>query len=200
MQGHVFRCRHCKEIRPKRSKDQRYCGRAACQKARNNDWRRARYAVDPDYRANQRAGTDAWLASQGGSAAYYRSYRRRRKEQRQQESQRKEQRQQESQRKDQRQQESQRKEQRQQESQRKEQRQQESRRKERPQQELQLQELAADVKRATTLAPTSRVTENANSNARTAQSAVKSGRYSLLPLGSANSNAILVELSIISCG
>ena len=72
-----FRCRHCKKLRLKRSAEQRYCGSEACQKARKNAWRRRKLEVDPDYRANQRASTQAWLASQGGSGAYYRRYRKR---------------------------------------------------------------------------------------------------------------------------
>ena len=74
----LFRCRHCKKLRPKRGPEQRYCGSQACQKARNNAWRRSKRATDPDYRVNQQASTQAWLASQGGSAAYYRGYRKRR--------------------------------------------------------------------------------------------------------------------------
>jgi hypothetical protein len=59
--------------------DQRYCGARECQKARKNAWRREKYAQDSDYRANQRDSTNAWLDEQGGSAAYHRTYRRRRK-------------------------------------------------------------------------------------------------------------------------
>jgi len=64
----------------KRTKGQQYCSHAACQQARNNTWRREKYEADPDYRANQRASTKAWLESQGGGAAYYRAYRKQRKE------------------------------------------------------------------------------------------------------------------------
>jgi hypothetical protein len=92
MQEHRFRCRHCKKIRLQRTDGQQYCGDAACQQARNNAWRRERYEVDPDYRANQRASTKTWLESQGGAASYYRAYRKRRKQQ-----QRKQQRQREEQ-------------------------------------------------------------------------------------------------------
>lgn len=152
MEERLFRCRDCKKIRIKRSEDQQYCGSGPCQKARNNAWRRAKYEVDPDYRANQQASTKAWLASQGGSAAYYRGYRKRRKEQ-----------------------------------QRKNQRRQE------PQDKKQ----AANAEQATGQALTSAAAESANSNAKTPQSPVKSGRYRLSSCDTANSNAILVELSII---
>jgi hypothetical protein len=74
-----FRCRHCRKLRRKRTGDQRYCGERACQKARKNTWRREKYAQDSDYRANQRDSTNAWLGERGGSAAYHRAYRTRRK-------------------------------------------------------------------------------------------------------------------------
>jgi hypothetical protein len=79
MGDQLFRCRHCKKLRNKRSKEQHYCGSEACQKARKNAWRRSRLKADADYRANQRASTQAWLDSQGGSGAYYRNYRKRRR-------------------------------------------------------------------------------------------------------------------------
>lgn len=75
-----FRCRHCGKLRRRRTKEQSYCGESACQKARKNAWRRAKYSTDADYRSNQRDSTNAWLAEQGGSAAYHRAYRRGRKE------------------------------------------------------------------------------------------------------------------------
>lgn len=74
-----FRCRHCRKLQRKRTVDQRYCGTQACQKARKNAWRRGKYAQDFDYRANQRDSTNAWLGERGGSAAYYRAYRKSRK-------------------------------------------------------------------------------------------------------------------------
>ncbi len=144
MEEHLFRCKHCKEVRVKRRPEQRYCGREVCQKARKNAWRRHKYETDPDYRANQRQSTDAWLASQGGSAEYYRRYRKQR------------------------------------------------------------QKLAAHrggiADRDTHQAPKSATTASANSDATTPQMRVISGRYKLLPCGSANSDAILVDLSVIPTG
>lgn len=75
-----FRCRHCRKLRRKQTRDQRYCGETQCQKARKNAWRREKYAQDSDYRANQRDSTNAWLREHGGSAAYHRAYRKRRKD------------------------------------------------------------------------------------------------------------------------
>ncbi|MCP4895676.1 MAG: hypothetical protein GY906_01775 [bacterium] len=67
-------------MRRKRTGSQRYCGECECQKARKNAWRREKYAQDPDYRANQRDSTNAWLDEHGGSASYHREYRKRRKD------------------------------------------------------------------------------------------------------------------------
>ena len=144
-------------MRVERIEDQRYCGGDPCQKARKNAWRREKYDVDPDYRANQRASTEAWLASQGGSAVYYRTYRKRRKER-----------------------------------QRKEQR-----RKEAHREDGQQNEPPASADPTTGQARRPLTTASANSDAKTPQSPVKSGRYRLLPYGTANSDAILVELSVI---
>ena len=74
-----FICRHCQRIRTARVQDQKYCSEKACQGARRKAWSKAKYACDPDYRANQKASTDAWLETQGGSAGYFRKYRKRRK-------------------------------------------------------------------------------------------------------------------------
>lgn len=75
-----FRCRHCGKLKRRRTREQSYCGASACQKARKNAWRRAKYSTDADYRANQRDSTNAWLEEQGGSATYHRAYRQKQKE------------------------------------------------------------------------------------------------------------------------
>jgi hypothetical protein len=80
-----FRCRHCRGSRRRRSLDQSYCSEPGCQKARKNAWRRAKYAADPDYRANQGDSDRAWLETQGGAAEYHRQYRRRRRNSRRRE-------------------------------------------------------------------------------------------------------------------
>ena len=72
-----FRCAGCHKLRLAKVKDQRYCGEAACQKARKNEWRRQKYASDVDYRANQKQSTKNWLESVGGAATYYHQYRQR---------------------------------------------------------------------------------------------------------------------------
>jgi len=137
MEDKLFRCRHCSKIWIKRNREQLYCGSGACQKARKNAWRRAKYELDPDYRANQRESSKAWLASQGGSAAYHRRYRQRRRQQ--------------------------------------------------PRNGGNNAERVAQPATAA----------NANSDAETAQSRVTSGRYRLSPCDTANSDAILVKLTVI---
>ena len=150
MQGQTFRCRHCKQLRARRSEGQRYCGREDCQRARKNAWRRDKYTADPDYRANHKASMTAWFTSQGGRAEYYRRYRRERKERR-------------------------------------------------------LLRRADDEQRGggKQSAPAVQVgveTARANSDARATEQPVISGRYRLVACEGANSDAIVVELSVISGG
>lgn len=73
-----FRCRHCKRLCEIRVLGQAYCADSACQRARRNGWRRAKYESDTDYRLNQKSSTDDWLLSVGGAAKYHREYRRKR--------------------------------------------------------------------------------------------------------------------------
>jgi hypothetical protein len=138
----VFRCRHCRQIKTKRTPEQKYCGSAVCQRARKNAWRRDKYESDPDHRANARDSTDAWLEANGGCAAYFRDYRagKRRRSPR------------------------------------------------RPGNPPKLRPRAGDVEPAVA----------ANSDAKLTEFAVNPGMYRLVPLESANSDAILVELTVIS--
>ena len=80
MTTHQFRCRGCQKVCRQRTRGQRYCGARSCQQKRRNAWRRERVATDEAYRLTARASTAAWLEAQGGAGAYYRSYRRKRKE------------------------------------------------------------------------------------------------------------------------
>lgn len=61
---------------------QMYCGEKACRAARKREWRRKKYASDPEYRLSQKESTAAWLAEQGGAAVYYREYRKRKRQKR----------------------------------------------------------------------------------------------------------------------
>ena len=61
--------------RKSRVKDQRFCGRRQCQRARKALWQREKMANDPDYRANQRDAQRSW---QRRHCDYWRRYRKRR--------------------------------------------------------------------------------------------------------------------------
>jgi hypothetical protein len=43
-----------------RVKNQLYCGKKECQRARKRIWQKRKMATDPDYRANQRSCSKAW--------------------------------------------------------------------------------------------------------------------------------------------
>ena len=51
-----IRCAHCRclFVPNHRIKNQRYCNKKECQRARKNAWQRQKLANDPDYKANQR--------------------------------------------------------------------------------------------------------------------------------------------------
>lgn len=68
------RCAHCGcplDLNP-RVKNQRYCGKKECQRARKRLWQKAKMATDPDYRANQQECNKAW---RGRNPDYWRNYR-----------------------------------------------------------------------------------------------------------------------------
>lgn len=68
------RCAHCGcplDLNP-RSKNQRYCGKKECQRARKRLWQKAKMATDPDYRANQRECNKDW---RDRNPDYWRDYR-----------------------------------------------------------------------------------------------------------------------------
>jgi hypothetical protein len=74
-----IKCRHSGRLVAAGKPGQAYCGSKTCRAARKREWRRKKYASDPEYRLSQKESTDAWLAEQGGKAAYYREYRRRKR-------------------------------------------------------------------------------------------------------------------------
>ena len=51
------RCAHCgcRFVPNPRIKNQRYCEKRQCQRARKTSWQRQKLATDPDYQANKRA-------------------------------------------------------------------------------------------------------------------------------------------------
>jgi hypothetical protein len=68
------RCAHCAsllDLNP-RSKNQRYCGKIQCQRARKRAWQKNKMATDPDYHANQRECNKTW---QEKNRHYWRDYR-----------------------------------------------------------------------------------------------------------------------------
>jgi len=58
------RCAHCRclFVPNHRSKNQRYCSKKECQRARKSSWQRQKLATDPDYKANQRECQKVWCS------------------------------------------------------------------------------------------------------------------------------------------
>lgn len=68
------RCAHCGRffIPNPRVKDQSYCGRKECQRARKTRWQREKMKTDPEYQANQRESQRSWRERNPG---YWKQYR-----------------------------------------------------------------------------------------------------------------------------
>ncbi len=68
------RCAACGEaFRPcPRVRDQEYCGKEECRRARRRRWQRAKRQQDADYRDNQARAQRAWS---GENSSYWRGYR-----------------------------------------------------------------------------------------------------------------------------
>jgi hypothetical protein len=58
----MIRCKHCQRLVPAnpRVKDQLYCGRKKCQRARKSDWHRQKMKSDPDYAESQDQARQKW--------------------------------------------------------------------------------------------------------------------------------------------
>ena len=56
------RCAHCgsRFVPNPRIRNQRYCGKIECQRARKTSWQRQKLATDPDYQANKQDSQRAW--------------------------------------------------------------------------------------------------------------------------------------------
>jgi hypothetical protein len=67
-------CAHCRRlfIANRRVKDQRYCNREPCQRARKSRWQRHKMATDADYRHNQKDSQKLWQIKHPD---YWRQYR-----------------------------------------------------------------------------------------------------------------------------
>ncbi|MEN6439983.1 MAG: hypothetical protein ABFD97_15510 [Syntrophobacter sp.] len=68
------RCAHCgsRFVPNPRIKNQRYCGKLQCQRARKTSWQRQKLAADPDYQANKRDSQRAWMSR---NLTYWQSWR-----------------------------------------------------------------------------------------------------------------------------
>ena len=68
------RCASCGQAFQPRAQvpQQRYCGKAACQRERRRRWHQSRLRGDGDYRANQAQAQQAWAGRHGD---YWREYR-----------------------------------------------------------------------------------------------------------------------------
>lgn len=69
-----IRCANCRRlfVASPRVKEQRYCSKKSCQRARKSLWQKRKMSADPDYRANQRSCQKQW---QEKNPDYYRNYR-----------------------------------------------------------------------------------------------------------------------------
>ncbi len=72
--GQPNKCAHCqRHFRPNpKIKNQSYCGRKECQRARKSKWQREKMASDPDYRINQQDSQKNWCRQ---NPDYWRKYR-----------------------------------------------------------------------------------------------------------------------------
>jgi len=69
-----IRCAHCSCIfsPDPRVKNQRYCSKKECQRARKRLWQKEKLARDPDYRLNQRDSNEQWRTR---NPDYWKQYR-----------------------------------------------------------------------------------------------------------------------------
>lgn len=67
-------CCHCGELFPTspRHKNQRFCGKPECQRARKAAWQRHKMHTDSDYRFNQKLSHKEWAENHPG---YWKEYR-----------------------------------------------------------------------------------------------------------------------------
>ena len=69
-------CWHCGDFFPKspRHKEQYYCMKAACRRAKQAAWKRKKMREDPEYRLNQKISNKKWAEANPG---YWKAYRKR---------------------------------------------------------------------------------------------------------------------------
>jgi len=59
-------------IKSPRHKNQNYCDKKQCQRAKKTDWQRQKLRTDPEYKASQKLSNRKWIGSNPG---YWKSYR-----------------------------------------------------------------------------------------------------------------------------
>ncbi len=69
-----FICIHCYEFFPKspKNKDQNYCNKPDCQRARKAAWKRTKMINDPEFRNSQKLSNKKWAQNNPG---YWKEYR-----------------------------------------------------------------------------------------------------------------------------
>lgn len=69
-----IRCAHCSCLfsPDPRVKNQRYCSKKECQRARKRLWQKEKLACDPDYKLNHRESNEQWRSS---NPDYWKDYR-----------------------------------------------------------------------------------------------------------------------------
>ena len=69
------RCVHCRRlyIANPRVKNQKYCSRDICQRARKSRWQQRKMATDGDYRQNRKESQQMWQTRHPGSWQQYRA-------------------------------------------------------------------------------------------------------------------------------
>lgn len=65
-------CFHCATVFTPRNRNQYYCSRPECQRARKAAWQRMKMKTDPQYRADQRLSWGKWALNHPG---YWKAYR-----------------------------------------------------------------------------------------------------------------------------
>ena len=71
-----IQCWHCGDFFPKspRHKEQYYCMKPKCRRAKKAAWKRKKMREDPEYRLNHKAGNKEWAEAHPG---YWKQYRKR---------------------------------------------------------------------------------------------------------------------------
>lgn len=67
-------CLHCTKFFTPRNKDQNYCSKPTCQRARRAAWQKNKMATDPEYKAGQQLSNEKWKRN---TPQYWREYRER---------------------------------------------------------------------------------------------------------------------------